>query len=121
MGAGVLEQHRERMQNDPEYRDAALTAPHPIRGKYLTNTAPTAFAADRSEPAGPAVAGQVQEPRPIDATLPPESVGVVAESPEPSPADPAPSAPEPVPTPQPDVPQPSQPGPDPEAPPSDTE
>lgn len=31
---GVLKQHKERMQNDPAYREAALTPPgnHPVGG-----------------------------------------------------------------------------------------
>lgn len=50
-GKGVIAQHRERIANDKAYRDAALTPPLGARGKYLTNTAPTILAADRSKDA----------------------------------------------------------------------
>lgn len=42
---GVLAKHRDRMKNDDEYRDAALTAPIGVRGKFLTTTAPNAMTA----------------------------------------------------------------------------
>lgn len=43
---GVLGQHRERLDTDPDYRAAALTAPSiadktGIHAKYLERTAPT--------------------------------------------------------------------------------
>lgn len=46
MADGVLTQHRERLANDPDYRDAALTAPSitdktGISAKYLPRTVPT--------------------------------------------------------------------------------
>ena len=40
---GVIAQHRDRMDNDPEYREAALTPPATIRGKHLSNDAPTSL------------------------------------------------------------------------------
>jgi hypothetical protein len=54
---GVLVQHRERLANDPEYREAALTAPsitekRGIHEKVLERTTPTALSA--SEPVAPA-------------------------------------------------------------------
>lgn len=63
---GVLAQHRDLMENDSDYREAALTAPAPVRGKFLTNTAPTLGQADRTAEADVAVASEVQRPRPID-------------------------------------------------------
>lgn len=54
---GVLEQHRDRLDNDPDYRDAALTPPSPtdkvgISAKWLEGTAPTTpAAADLDAPA----------------------------------------------------------------------
>jgi hypothetical protein len=63
---GIVAQHRDRMENDSAYRDAALTAPADVRGKYLTNTAPTTGAADRDAPADEDIASTVQRPRPID-------------------------------------------------------
>lgn len=46
MAEGVLEQHRRRLADEPDYREAALTAPSPtdktgISAKYLERTAPT--------------------------------------------------------------------------------
>lgn len=43
---GVLAQHRDRLANDPDYRDAAMNAPSitdktGISAKYLERTAPT--------------------------------------------------------------------------------
>lgn len=66
---GVLAQHHDRMENDPAYREAALTPPADTRGKYLTNTAPTVGAADRSAPADPIIASTVQRPRPSDGSV----------------------------------------------------
>jgi hypothetical protein len=63
---GVLAQHADRMENDKAYREAALTAPAPVRGKYLTNTAPTQPAADSSATARKAERTEVQRARPID-------------------------------------------------------
>lgn len=45
---GVLTEHRDRMANDPEYREAALTAPsitekRGIHEKVLERTTPTAL------------------------------------------------------------------------------
>ena len=80
--AGVIGKHRHRMENDPDYREAALTAPAPIRGKYLTNTAPTkpqaqgadnaaddeasALATEPPVAADPVVASESQRERPSD-------------------------------------------------------
>jgi hypothetical protein len=54
---GVLTQHRDRMANDPEYRDSALTAPSitektGISAKVLDRTTPTALSGATSAPAG---------------------------------------------------------------------
>lgn len=48
---GVLAQHRDRMANDAEYREAALTAPsitekRGIHEKVLDRTVPTALSSD---------------------------------------------------------------------------
>lgn len=42
---GVLAQHRDRMQDDPDYRASALTPTVSIRGKHLDTTAPTSLTA----------------------------------------------------------------------------
>lgn len=65
-GAGVLTQHRHRIENDKAYREAALTAPAPVRGKFLTNTVPTTGQADRSADAKKTEASKPQRDRPID-------------------------------------------------------
>lgn len=51
---GVLGQHRARSENDPAYREAAMTAPSitdktGISAKYLPNTAPTKLSADQGK------------------------------------------------------------------------
>lgn len=65
----VLQEHRDRMENDKAYREAALTAPAPVRGKYLTNTAPTKPQADSDAEADLATRSEPQESRPIDSSL----------------------------------------------------
>lgn len=53
---GVVKQHRERLANDPEYREAAMNAPSitektGISEKYLDRTAPTALSRSTAAPA----------------------------------------------------------------------
>lgn len=68
---GVLGQHRWRMENDDAYREATLTAPAPVRGKYLPGTSPTKAKADdktRAAEEKADTAGTVQRARPIDSS-----------------------------------------------------
>lgn len=70
---GVLGQHRWRMDNDPGYRDATLTAPAPVRGKFLPGTSPTSLSTTGSDKLTAQeekadTAGTVQRARPIDSS-----------------------------------------------------
>jgi hypothetical protein len=63
---GVLKEHHDRMANEPAYKTATLTAPAHVRGKYLTNTAPTTGKANRTATANAAKRSTTQRARPSD-------------------------------------------------------